>query len=349
MASTERVPSDVLARRPARSGGSATTRTLTRMRRHWRLAVVVFLVTFAGAVTIAMSLPDVFRATATVLVEHPGTTDDSGKSLIVGELETRLQTIGQEVLSQARLLALMESFDLYPELREWGAHALAVERLRRDIQVKPVRAELAGRPTTVSFGITFRARDPETAARVANALAAFYIEENAKILIRQASAARLTRLQQELVRMQEVYTARYPDVIRLRAEIAALERSPKATAAIGEDFRVLDPAVPARHAVAPQRQLFVLLGLALSLGVAALAAMLADHLDRSFRTLEELQAFSTVPALMTIPQIGVGKSRTRFWLTAAPIAIGLVLVVLASYHIASGNEQLAFLFSRGAP
>ena len=77
--------------------------------------------------------------------------------------------------------------------------------------------------------------------------------------------------------------------------------------------------------------------------------MLADHLDRSFRTLEELQAFSTVPALMTIPQIGVGKSRTRFWLTAAPIAIGLVLVVLASYHIASGNEQLAFLFSRGAP
>jgi uncharacterized protein involved in exopolysaccharide biosynthesis len=349
MATTERAPGDVLARRSTRSGGAPTTRALTRVRRHWRLAAVVFLVTFAGVVTIAMSLPDIYRATATVLVEHPGTTDDSGKSLIVGELETRLQTIGQEVLSQARLLALMESFDLYPELRGWGVRALAVERLRRDIQVKPVRAELAGRPTTVAFSITFRMRDPEAVARVANALAAFYVEENAKILVRQASVARLTRLQQELVRMQEVYTARYPDVIRLKAEIAALERSPKATAAIGEDFRVLDPAVPARHAVAPQRQLFILLGLALSLGVAALAAMLADHLDGSFRILEELQPFGTVPALVTIPQIAAGKSRTRFWLTAGPIAIGLVLVVLVSYHIASGNEQLAFLFSRVAP
>jgi hypothetical protein len=105
--------------------------------------------------------------------------------------------------------------------------------------------------------------------------------------------------------------------------------------------------VPARHAVAPQRQLFILLGPALSLGVAALAAMPADHLDGSFGTLEELQAFSTVP--LTIPRIGTGKSRTRFWLTAGPLAIGLVLVVLASYHIASGNEQLAFLFSRVAP
>jgi hypothetical protein len=43
------------------------------------------------------------------------------------------------------------------------------------------------------------------------------------------------------------------------------------------------------------------------------------------------------------------RDRKRLWLIAGPIAIGLVLVVLASYHIASGNDQLAFLFSRGGP
>ena len=48
-----------------------------------------------------------------------------------------------------------------------------------------------------------------------------------------------------------VYTAQYPDVIRLKSEIAALERVPKTTAAVGEEFRILDPAVPARNAVAP--------------------------------------------------------------------------------------------------
>src|SRR5882724_10374730 len=182
------------------------------LRRHARLATIVFAVVFAGAATVAMSLPDVYSARATVLVEHPGTTEGTGKSLIAGELETRLQTIGQEVLSQARLMALMESFDLYPELRARGAHVAAVERLRRDIQVKLVRVEqAAGRPTTVAFGITFRCRDPETVAQVANALASFYVEENAKIRVRQASAARLTRLTQELAQMKEVYTASYPD------------------------------------------------------------------------------------------------------------------------------------------
>ena len=52
---------------------------------------------------------------------------------------------------------------------------------------------------------------------------------------------------------------------------------------------------------------------------------------------------------MTIPRIGAGGSRQRLWLTVAPIAVGIVLVALASDHIASGNDQLASLFSRGAP
>jgi len=339
----------MVQREPTRD--SPITRVLVVLRRHVWLAAVAFGVALAGAATVATALPDIYRATATVLVEHPGTTEGTGKSLIAGELETRLQTIGQEVLSQARLMALMESFDLYPELRARGAHVAAVERLRSDIQVKLVRVEpAAGRPTTVAFGITFRCRDPETVARVANALASFYVEENAKIRVRQASAARLTRLNQELAQMREVYTAQYPDVIRLKSEIAALERVPKTTAAVGEEFRILDPAVPARNAVAPQRRLFILIGLGLGLGAAAAAVMVADQLDGSFHSLEELRAFSKLPVLVTIPLIGAtSPDRPRLWLRAAPIAIGLVLVVLVSYHLASGNDQLAFLFSRGTP
>src|SRR5256712_7262996 len=134
-------------REPTRD--SPIARALVILRRHVWLAAVVFGVVLAGAATVATALPDIYRATATVLVEHPGTTEGTGKSLIAGELETRLQTIGQEVLSQARLMALMESFNLYPELRARGAHVAAVERLRRDIQVKVVRVEpAAGRPTT---------------------------------------------------------------------------------------------------------------------------------------------------------------------------------------------------------
>ncbi|PYN80945.1 MAG: hypothetical protein DMD96_12830 [Candidatus Rokuibacteriota bacterium] len=351
MAMAQREHGETIVAGPGHDGGFTVTWALAVLRRHARLATVVFSVVLAGAATSAMSLPDIYRSTATVLVEHPGTTEGVGKSLIAGELETRLQTIGQEVLSQARLTALMDRFDLYPELRAHGAHAAAVERLRRDIQVKLTKAEPgAGRPTTVAFSIMFRWRHPETVARVANALAAFYVEENGKIRERQASAARLTRLTQELAQMQEVYTSQYPDVIRLKAEIAALERLPRATAAVGEEFRILDPASPARSPAAPKRFGFVLLGIGLGLGAAVAAVLLADQFDGSFHTLEELRAFTNVPVLASIPRIGVARpNRQPRWLTAAPIAVGLVLVVLVSYHLASGNDQLAFLFSRTTP
>ena len=313
-------------------GGFTITGALALLRRHTRLATVVFAAVLASATTFAISLPDMYRSTATVLVEHPGTAEGVGKSLIAVELETRLQMISQEVLSETRLMALMDRFDLYPELRMRGEGAGAVERLRRDIQVKVTMAELGAR-RPVAFSIVFRWRHPETVARVANALASFYVEENAKILERQASSARLPRLTQELAQMQEVYTSQYPDVVRLKAEIAALKRLPRAS--LGEEFRVLDPAIPPRSPVAPERVRFILLGIGLGLGAAAAALVLAGKFDGSFRTLEEHRT---------------GRlDRPPLWLTAAPIALGLVLVVFASYHLARGNDQLAFLLSLSAP
>jgi uncharacterized protein involved in exopolysaccharide biosynthesis len=319
---------------PAHDDGFTITRALALLRRHPRLAAVVFIAVLAGTATFAMSLPDIYRSTATVLVEHPGTAEGVGKSLIAGELETRLETISQEVLSQTRLMALMEQFDLYPELRMRGDDAAAVERLRRDIQVKLTKAEPARRLTTVAFSISFRSRHPETVARVANALAAFYVEENAKMLERQASTARLTRLTQELAQLQQVYTTQYPDVIRLKAEIVALKRLPRVSSAVGEEFRVLDPAIPTRSPVGPPRTRFILLGIGLGLAAAVAAVFLADQFDGSLHTREELRT---------------GRLNRPLWLTAAPIAVSLVVVVLVSYHLASRNDQLAFLLSRSTP
>src|SRR5256885_8259702 len=134
-------------------------RALGVLRGHKRLATVVFLAVLAGATTFVISLPNVYSSTATVLVEHPGTAEGAGKSLIAVELETRLQTIGQEVLSKTRLLALMDQFDLYPDLKQRGAADAALERLRQEVQVRLSKADTS-RKTTVAFSISFRSRHP---------------------------------------------------------------------------------------------------------------------------------------------------------------------------------------------
>src|SRR5438094_10285742 len=84
-------------------------------RRKW-LAVAVFAVVFAAVGGLAAFLPNVYRSTATVLVERHQVPETFVRSSITGELETRLQTISQEILSRARLADLIKRLDLYYEL-----------------------------------------------------------------------------------------------------------------------------------------------------------------------------------------------------------------------------------------
>ncbi|MBI2454601.1 MAG: hypothetical protein HYV46_00505 [candidate division NC10 bacterium] len=504
-------------------------------RRKW-LAILCF----GGAVTAAISLgtflPNVYRSTATVLIERQEVSETFIKPSVTGELETRLHTISQEILGRSRLEILIERFGLYPELRGRVSSEAVIERMRRDIQVEFKAAEsTGGRGTTIAFSLSYRGRDPWTVAQVANTLAALYVDQNLKIRERQAAgtteflrgqveeiktkvdqqerrvsefkgrhigelpqqqaanlatlerlnaqlrlnsdnqiraterrerilkqlaeldpsrsadgtdatAARLARLKQELAELRSRFSDKYPDVVRVRAEIAALERQPAepnpdaqsrwmasdpddlplrrlretlrtAEAEIatlkseertlrqalatyqqrvenapkweqefqqvlrdsetmkelyasllkryedaqlaesveqrqkGEQFRVLDPAIPPKEPAAPNRVRLILTGMALSLGLAAGSVLLAERLDASFHTAGELRAFSPLPVLVSIPRIPTPADRRgqrrRFVLGLGAAVTSLLLIVGASYYVANGNDQLVWMLTRG--
>src|SRR5262249_33562660 len=156
-------------------------------RRRW-LAVAVFALAFAGAIGIATFLPNIYRSTATVLVERHQVPETFVKSSITGELETRLQTISQEILSRTRLEGLITRFALYPDVMGQAPMEVVVEKMRRDIQLELKGVEqMSGRSATVAFSLSYRGRDPETVARVTNTLVSLYVEENSTIRERQAS------------------------------------------------------------------------------------------------------------------------------------------------------------------
>jgi hypothetical protein len=360
---------------PAR-GGSTIDVALAVWNRRGRLATGLFGALLAGSVTIALSLPGMHRSTATLLVAHPGAPEGFARMGVTGDLETRLNTITEDILSRARLAALMDQFNLYPELR--GKRDVAVERIRGDIATKLKRADPGPArqepgPTMLAFSVSFRGRDRETVSRVANALASLYVHENLKLRVQ----ARVARLRQELAQMQQIYSDEYPDVVRLRMEIAGTERQlaggaltvgdgllPGERAAFARgalreekpteiwdriEFRIVDPAIPDWKTAAPNRIRLVVFGIMFALGATAAAVLLAERLDTSFHTSDELGAFTTIPVLAAIPSIvtAVGPSRQRR-LTTATIAAGLALGVLVSYYFARGNEQLVWMLTRGA-
>src|SRR4051794_26312700 len=91
-------------------------RALALVRRRSMLAFCMFAITLVSTVALALSLPDLFRATAVVLVERQ-LPETVVRPAVAGELESRLHIIKQEILSRARLTELIRRFDLYPELR----------------------------------------------------------------------------------------------------------------------------------------------------------------------------------------------------------------------------------------
>jgi len=119
----------------------------------------------------------------------------------------------------------------------------------------------------------------------------------------------------------------------------------------GEQFRVIEPALPSDKPIAPDRGRLLAVGLALALGTAVGLVLLMEHLDTGFHSLDDLRAFTSAPVLASIPRIvtpGDARRRgRRVRLAAAAAVLGLVVVAGSSFWLAHGNEQLAaFLAGR---
>ncbi|HLB63344.1 MAG TPA: GNVR domain-containing protein, partial [Anaerolineales bacterium] len=152
----------------------------------------------------------------------------------------------------------------------------------------------------------------------------------------------------ELSRDYESTRALYQSLLK-RYEEAQLAESMEQRQK-GEQFRVLDPAVPNSEPASPKRFRLILLALMLSAGLAAGAVVLAEQLDTSFHTVDDLRGFSTVPVLVSIPRILTHTDlRRRHWrtrLAAGAVTVGLVVIVGVAYFVASGNERLVSLLGR---
>src|SRR4029077_1536581 len=105
------------------------------------------------------------------------------------ELETRLQTIREAVMSRSRLTGVIQRLDLYPEARAEGPLDVLAGRMRREIEldIKGVESQMTGRASMISFTVSYGGRDPETVARVAHQVAPMVVQENTSLRAGQAS------------------------------------------------------------------------------------------------------------------------------------------------------------------
>lgn len=209
---------------------------LWRRRKWW--GFVVFAAAFCSLASLVMGLPDLYRASATILVDQAQISESFARSSVTGEVEPRLQALSQEILGRARLQALIDRFNLYPELLRRRVPAEAVvERMRKDIRFE--RKEVGqqwGRGVTIGFTVSYQGWDPRAVAEVTNTLASFYVAENHRVRERQAvGTTALLKEQLEEIRKRmeaEAREARRADAAAREAERAGMRpRSPERPAA----------------------------------------------------------------------------------------------------------------------
>ncbi len=187
-------------------GGKTPGEYLAVLRRRKGQILAVATVVAAVAVAVAIGLPAVYRSTATILVQEQEIPPDLVRSTITSFADERIQVISQQVMTRAVLLKLVDKYDLYEKYRKRATNDEILERMRRDIKLTTVNADISDRSSgrrvnaTIAFTISYDAPQAERAQKVVTELTSLYLDENAKV--RQQSVAETTAfLSQEADRL----------------------------------------------------------------------------------------------------------------------------------------------------
>jgi succinoglycan biosynthesis transport protein ExoP len=152
-------------------------------RRRWWLVLPAFLI-FGSVWAIAWLLPAVYRSETLILVEQQKVPETYVVPNVATDLQERLQSMTQQILSRTRLLHIIEQLNLYQAQRSRLSTDEVIEAMRKDIQIELLQSP--NRRELTAFKIAYLAGDPRMAQEVTNQLSSLFIEENLRLRQQQA-------------------------------------------------------------------------------------------------------------------------------------------------------------------
>lgn len=158
-------------------------------RRWWMVALPTFVCAF-GALLVSRFLPNQYQSETLIQIVPQRVPDSYVRTTVTTDLEERLKSISQQIKSRARIEELITTLDLYPEQRK----AMPMEDvigIMRDavvVEVGPRGRGPRGFTDPDSFRLKFTYHDAQTAQKVTEELASWFIGENSRIRAGQATS-----------------------------------------------------------------------------------------------------------------------------------------------------------------
>ena len=146
-------------------------------RRHLQFLVPLFagwLLVWAASWVLAPR----YKSSTLILVEQPSMPKDYVTPNVNDDLQERLQSITQQILSRTRLLHIIDELNLYADKRGNLNPDEKVEVMRKDIEIELVRD---AHNQVTAFNVYYTARDPHVAQQVTSELTNLFINENLEV------------------------------------------------------------------------------------------------------------------------------------------------------------------------
>ncbi len=148
---------------------------------------------FIISVIVALLWPPTYRSTATILIEEQEVPPDLIRSTVTSYAAQRIQTINQRVMTRANLMQIIDKYDLYHDKRRTDTTEEIVDRMRKDVKVEMINADVldprtgAPRPATIAFTLAYDGNGAEVTQKVASEITSLYLNENLKNRTEKAS------------------------------------------------------------------------------------------------------------------------------------------------------------------
>jgi polysaccharide biosynthesis transport protein len=151
-------------------------------RRHLHFLIPLF---FGWLVVWGASwiLPPRYLSSTLILVEQPSMPKDYVTPNINDDLQERMQSITQQILSRTRLLHIIDQDDLYASDHARRSPDQKVDLMRKDIVIELVRDE---RNRITAFNVSYSSRSPQMAQQVTSELTNLFINENLEVQQQQS-------------------------------------------------------------------------------------------------------------------------------------------------------------------
>lgn len=154
-------------------------------RRIW-LIVVPTLVVPVLVYLVSLKIPNRYTSQTLVLVQQQKVPNTYVTPVVSEDLNQRLLTMQEQILSRTRLQPIIEKYNLYKNERQNAPIEDVLDRMRKAIAVTPIKGDGTSRGAVPGFYVSFSADNPRVAQQVCAEITSMFMEENLRA--RQQSA-----------------------------------------------------------------------------------------------------------------------------------------------------------------